>query len=273
MKKLALASMLAGAMMVTTSASAQETFVTIGTGGQTGVYYQVGGSICKLVNKNTDEHGIKCTHTTGSSVKNINGIRNGNLDMGVAQSDVQFKAYNGTSDKDFPEGAYEDLRAVFSVHAEPFTLVARADSGIKSLDDLVGKRVNIGAPGSGNRSTMEVIMERKGWTNDTFALASELKAAEMSAALCDNKLDAMIYIVGHPSGSIKEATTSCDSVLVPVTGQVIDDLVAEFPYYAKSVIPGKMYKGTDEDTPVFWRKKRRFVTAATVDEETVYQMV
>lgn len=271
MKKLALASMLAGALLVNTAASAEETFVTIGTGGQTGVYYQVGGAICKLVNRDTDTHGIKCTHTTGGSVKNINGIRGGDLDMGVAQSDVQFKAYNGTSPEDFPEGAYEDLRSVFSVHPEPFTIVARADSGITTLDDLAGKRVNIGDPGSGNRSTMEVVMAAKGWTNDSFALASELKAAEMSAALCDNKLDAMIYVVGHPSGSIKEATTSCDSVLVPVTGPEIDALVAEFPYYAKSVVPGGMYKGTDADTPVFG-VKATFVTSAKVDEAVVYEM-
>ncbi len=159
MKKLALTSVALGLAAGLTLAgasgptAAQEKFVTIGTGGQTGVYYVVGGSICRLVNKGTKDHGIKCTHTTGGSVANLNGIRAGDLDMGVAQSDWQYHAYNGTAPNKFPDGAYGDLRAVFSVHAEPFTVVARTDSGITTFEDLKGKRVNIGNPGSGQRGS------------------------------------------------------------------------------------------------------------------------
>jgi len=251
---------------------AQEKFVTIGTGGQTGVYYQVGGSICRLVNRGTKDHGIKCTHTTGGSVANINGIRSGDLDLGVAQSDWQFHAYNGTAPDQFPDGAYEQLRAVFSVHPEPFTVVARADSGIKSFDDLKGKRVNVGNPGSGQRGTMEVVMKEMGWSMDDFKLASELKSAEQSQALCDNKIDAIVFTVGHPNGSIKEATTSCEAVMVPVTGAAIDKLVNENAYYATATIPGGMYTGTDSDTQTFG-VGATFVASTNVDEETVYQMV
>ncbi len=251
---------------------AQEKFVTIGTGGQTGVYYQVGGSICRLVNRGTKDHGIKCTHTTGGSVANINGIRSGDLDLGVAQSDWQFHAYNGTAPDQFPDGAYEELRAVFSVHPEPFTVVARADSGIKSFDDLKGKRVNVGNPGSGQRGTMEVVMKEMGWSMDDFKLASELKSAEQSQALCDNKIDAIVFTVGHPNGSIKEATTSCEAVMVPVTGAAIDKLVNENAYYATATIPGGMYTGTDGDTQTFG-VGATFVASTNVDEETVYQMV
>lgn len=251
---------------------AQEKFVTIGTGGQTGVYYQVGGSICRLVNRGTKDHGIKCTHTTGGSVANINGIRSGDLDLGVAQSDWQFHAYNGTAPDQFPDGAYEQLRAVFSVHPEPFTVVARADSGITSFDDLKGKRVNVGNPGSGQRGTMEVVMKEMGWSMDDFKLASELKSAEQSQALCDNKIDAIVFTVGHPNGSIKEATTSCEAVMVPVTGAAIDKLVNENAYYATATIPGGMYTGTDSDTQTFG-VGATFVASTNVDEETVYQMV
>ena len=251
---------------------AQEKFVTIGTGGQTGVYYQVGGSICRLVNRGTKDHGIKCTHTTGGSVANINGIRSGDLDLGVAQSDWQFHAYNGTAPDQFPDGAYEELRAVFSVHPEPFTVVARADSGIESFDDLKGKRVNVGNPGSGQRGTMEVVMKEMGWSMDDFKLASELKSAEQSQALCDNKIDAIVFTVGHPNGSIKEATTSCEAVMVPVTGAAIDKLVNENAYYATATIPGGMYTGTDSDTQTFG-VGATFVASTNVDEETVYQMV
>ena len=249
-----------------------EKFVTIGTGGQTGVYYVVGQSICKLVNRGTKKHDIKCTApSTGGSVANLNAIRQGEQDMGVAQSDWQYHAYNGTS-KFEEQGANKDLRAVFSVHAEPFTVVARSDSGIKTFDDLKGKRVNVGNPGSGQRGTMEVLMAAKGWTMDDFKLASELKSAEQSQALCDNKVDAIVFTVGHPNGSIQEATTSCDAIVVPVTGAAVDKLVSENAYYAKASIPGGMYKGTDSEVETFG-VGATFVSSTKSDSDTIYVIV
>jgi TRAP transporter TAXI family solute receptor len=247
-------------------------FITIGTGGVTGVYYPTGGAICKLVNKQRKKHGIRCSvESTGGSVYNLNTIKAGELDMGVAQSDWQYHAYHGTS-KFKKGGANPNLRAVFSVHAEPFTVVARKDSGIKTFKDLKGKRVNIGNPGSGQRGTMEVVMAAMGWKKSDFALASELKSAEQSRALCDNKIDAMIFSVGHPSGSIKEATTSCDSVLVEVSGKVIDSLVNQHDYYRSAVIPGGMYRGSDSDTVTFG-VGATFVSSSDVPEKVVYQVV
>ncbi|MEH6443868.1 MAG: TAXI family TRAP transporter solute-binding subunit [Oceanospirillaceae bacterium] len=255
-----------------TAFAADKTFVTIGTGGQTGVYYVVGASICRLVNKKTKDHGIKCTHTTGGSVKNINGIRSGNLDMGVAQSDVQYNAYNGTNADQFPDGAYKDLRAVFSVHGEPFTVVARKDSGIKTFDDLKGKRVNVGNPGSGQLATMKVLMEKKGWTMDDFKLASQLKSSEQAQALCDNNVDAIIFTAGHPNGSIKEASTSCDVKLISVQGPVIDKLISDNAYYAKATIPAGMYSGTDEDITTFG-VGATFVSSTATSEAVMYEIV
>lgn len=252
--------------------AAEDKFIAIGTGGQTGVYYVVGQSICKLVNRDTGKTGIKCTApSTGGSIDNINSIRSGARGMGVAQSDWQYFAYNGTS-KFEDQGPYKELRAVFSVHPEPFTVVARTDSGIKTFEDLKGKRVNIGNPGSGQRGTMEVLMEKLGWSMGDFALASELKAAEQSAALCDNKVDAIIYAVGHPSGSIQEATTSCDSLVIPVTGAAVDELVGSNPFYAKAVIPGGMYRGTDQDVETFG-VRATFVSSTATDNDTVYAVV
>jgi len=248
-----------------------EQFITIGTGGQTGVYYVVGQSICKLVNRGQADHDIKCTApSTGGSVANINAIKEGSMDMGVAQSDWQAYAYNGAPE--FEGGQFEDLRAVFSVHGEPFTVVARSDAGIESFEDLKGKRVNIGNPGSGQRGTMEVIMGALGWSTDDFSLASELKSAEQSAALGDNKVDAIVFTVGHPNGSIQEATTTTEAKLIPVEGAEIDALVDENSYYAKATIPGGMYKGSDGDTSTFG-VKATFVSSASVDEETIYQVV
>ena len=262
---------IASALVAGTAATAQEKFITIGTGGQTGVYFVVGQSICRLVNRDSAKTGLKCTApSTGGSIANINAIKAGDMDMGVAQSDWQFHAYNGSSQ--FEGDKFDKERAVFSVHAEPFNVIVRADSGIESFDDLKGKRVNIGNPGSGQRATMEVVLDAKGWTLDDFALASELKPAEQAAALGDNKVDAIIYTVGHPNGSIQEAVSTVDAKLVPVEGEAIDKLVADNPFYAYSTIPGGMYKGTDADVKTFG-VKATFVTSADVDDEVVYEVV
>jgi TRAP transporter TAXI family solute receptor len=266
------ASLLAAAGLGTATTASASSFITIGTGGVTGVYYPTGGAICRLVNKGRKAHGIRCSvESTGGSVYNLNTIRAGELDMGVAQSDWQYHAYNGT-DKFADQGPNKDLRAVFSVHAEPFTVVARKDSGIKTFDDLKGKRVNIGNPGSGQRGTMEVVMAAKGWTKKDFSLVSELKAAEQSQALCDNKIDAMVYVVGHPNGSIKEATTSCDTVLIPVDGEAITKLVDDNPYYRIATIPGGMYAGSDADVQTFG-VGATFVSSTNTPPDTVYQVV
>ncbi len=264
----------AAALALTTGAAMaqNQTFISIGTGGVTGVYYPAGGAICRLVNRDRATHGIRCgVESTGGSIFNINAIRAGELEFGVAQSDWQFHAFHGTS-KFEENGAFEGLRAVFSLHPEPFTVVARADAGIKTFDDLKGKRVNIGNPGSGQRGTMDVVLAAKGWTTADFSVASELPPAEQAAALCDNNVDAMVYTVGHPSGAIQEATTACDTVLVNVTGPEIDKLIAENPYYRSATIPGGMYRGSDADVTTFG-VGATFVTSADVPEDVVYNVV
>ena len=264
--------LLATSVLLTGAAFAGGEFITIGTGGVTGVYYPTGGAICRLVNKYKKETGVRCSvESTGGSIYNINAIRAGELEVGVAQSDWQYHAYKGDS-KFASKGPFKELRAIFSVHPEPFTVVARADAGIKNFDDLKGKRVNIGNPGSGQRGTMEVVMKAKGWDKSVFKLASELKAAEQSKALCDNKIDAMVYTVGHPSGSIKEATTTCDATLVNVTGPAIDKLVKENDYYRYATIPGGMYRGNPNDTKTFG-VGATLVTSSKVSEKAIYALV
>ncbi len=267
--------LVAGAALLATNVlcARADTFITIGTGGVTGVYYPAGSAICRLVNKERKENGIRCSvEATGGSVDNINTIRDGELDMGIVQSDVQYKAWKGEGDEFKGQGPFADLRSVVSLHAEPFTVVARDDSGIRAFDDLKGKRVNVGNPGSGQRSTMEVVMQRKGWTLADFAPASELKSSEQAQALADNQIDAIVFTVGHPSGSIQEATTAADAHLVPVTGPEINALVKEFPYYSKTVIPGGMYRGTDRDVETFG-VRATVVTSAKVPDDVVYQVV
>lgn len=251
---------------------AEEKFITIGTGGVTGVYYPAGGAICRLLNRGRKDHGYRCTvESTGGSIYNLNAIRQGELDMGVAQSDWQYHAYKGSALFE-RQGPDKSLRSVFSMHSEPFTIVARKDSGIRHIDDLKGKRVNIGNPGSGMRATMEVVMKAKGWTMDVFSRVFEMKASEQGQALCDNNIDAMLYTAGHPNGAIQEVASTCEAVLVTVDGPAIDEIANSYPFYTYATIPGGMYAGNPNDVKTFGIKAT-FVTNEAVDEEIIYQLV
>jgi len=252
--------------------AADQQFVTIGTGGVTGVYYPTGGAICRLVNKGRKEHNIRCSvESTGGSVYNTRTIRAGELDFGVVQSDVQAAGLNGTG-AFADDGAYPELRALFSVHPEPMHVMARADSGITDVDSMKGKKVNIANPGSGTRVLAETLMKYSGLSADDFALAAELKSSEQAAALCDGKIDATIWAAGLPNGSSQEATSSCDVKIIPLAGENIDNLLAENSAYAAATIPGGMYPGNADDIPS-WGPKATFVTSANTSDDVVYAVV
>ncbi|MEO7245769.1 MAG: TAXI family TRAP transporter solute-binding subunit, partial [Rubrivivax sp.] len=259
-------------MLPAAPAMAQAKFVTIGTGGVTGVYYAAGGAICRLMNKDRARHGIRCSvESTGGSVYNINTIKAGELDFGVTQSDWQYHAVNGTKvfEKD---GKFPELRAVFSIHPEPFTVVARKESGVKKFEDFKGKRFNVGNPGSGTRASMEELLSALNMKMGDFSLASELKADEHGAALCDNKIDGFFYGVGHPSANIQDPTTTCGAQLIPLTGPAVDKLVAGAPYYAKVEIPGGLYANNPNATPTYG-VLATFVSSSKVPDNVVYEMV
>ena len=253
-------------------AVAQQKFITIGTGGVTGVYYAAGGAICRLVNKDRAKHNIRCSvESTGGSVFNVNTIKAGELDLGFAQSDVQFNATKGVGQFQ-KDGAWGDMRAVFSVHPEPFTVVARKEAGTKTFTDFKGKRFNVGNPGSGTRASMEELLAAMGWKLGDFSLAAELKADEHGPALCDGKIDAFFYGVGHPSANIQDPTTSCGAKLVSLTGPAIDKLVADKPYYAKATIPAGLYPNNPEATQTYG-VLATVVASTKTPADTVYQVV
>ncbi|PSU62052.1 TAXI family TRAP transporter solute-binding subunit [Photobacterium phosphoreum] len=271
MKLLAIISTLGG-ILFSSFATAADTFISIGTGGQTGVYYIAGQSICRFVNRTTDTHQIKCNApTSGGGVANVNGLRSLEYNFGIMQSDHQFKALNGLAPFQ-DHGKMTDIRAVFSLQSEVFTILAREDSGIHSFEDLKNKRVNLGNPGSGQRDTFEQILAVKNWNSDVFSLVSDLKPAEQAPAMSDNKIDAMSYFVGHPNGAIQEASTTTDTRLIPVTGPEIDALLKEKIYFTKAIIPGGMYRGNPNDT-VSIGGKAVLSTNADTDPEMVYQLV
>ena len=253
-------------------AAAQQKFMTIGTGGVTGVYYAAGGAICRLVNKDRAKHGIRCSvESTGGSVFNVNTIKAGELDLGVAQSDVMYNAARGlTQFKD--AGPYGELRGVMSLHPEPFTVLARKELNAKNFTDMKGKKFNVGNPGSGTRASLEELLTALGWKMSDFALASELKADEHGAALCDGKIDGFYYGVGHPSANIQDPTTSCGAKLVPITGPAVDKLIAEKPYYAKATIPAGLYPNNPQATDTYG-VLAVLVASSKTTPDTIYVVV
>ena len=224
-------------------AIASEKFVTIGTADELGVYYPTGGAICRLVKRGLKDHGIRCfVESTDGSIFNLKGIRQKELDLGIAQTDWVYHAYNGTEDFK-KDGPFSDLRSLFSLHMEALTVIARKDSGIESFRDLRGKRINIGAAGSGVRATMERLIQLEGWSKKSFKEIKEIKASKQGAALCSGELDAVVYIAGHPNGAINELANSCEIKILPVTGKEIDLLLMNSPFYFKTTIPAGMYRG------------------------------
>jgi TRAP transporter TAXI family solute receptor len=250
----------------------QQKFITVGTGGVTGVYYPAGGAICRLVNRDRAKHGLRCSvESTGGSVANVNLLKSGEIEFGVAQSDVQHNASKGMAQFQ-KDGAVGDLRAVFALHPEPFTVVARKEANITKFEDFKGKRFNVGNPGSGTLASMNELLGAMGWKMSDFGLASELRPDEHGPALCDGKIDGFFYAVGHPSANIQDPTTICGAKLVNLTGPAVDKLVAERPYYAVATIPGGMYPNNPQPTTTFG-VQATIVSSAKVPADVVYTVV
>ncbi|MEA1967299.1 MAG: TAXI family TRAP transporter solute-binding subunit [Thermodesulfobacteriota bacterium] len=253
---------------------AKTTFVTIGTGGITGVYYPTGGAISKMVNQQKKMYGIRCTvESTGGSVFNVNAVMAGDLEFGIVQSDRQYQAVYGSKASEWAGKPQKDLRAVFSIHPEGLNLLASVNSGIKSIGDLKGKRVNIGNPGSGQRQNSIDALTAAGLDYKNDLDAEGVKASESPGLLQDERIDAFFYTVGNPCGAFKEATAGKVKVrFVPITGPGIDKLVAEKPYYAKALTPvPRFYPGAVNDAPVeSFGVKATLVTSSKVSDDVVY---
>jgi len=277
MKKICLIGLAAAVALVFSlvhvdTSAARVKFVTIGTGGVTGVYYPTGGAIGKIVNKKRKEYNLRVTvESTGGSVFNVNAVMAGDLEFGIVQSDRQYQAWHGIKDwKD--KGPQKKLRAICSFHPESIVLVAGDDTGIDTFMDLKGKHVNIGNPGSGQRGNSTDALKACGIDWETDMRAEGLKADESAKFLQDGRIDAFFYTVGHPNGSIKEATSGRRKVhFVPVTGKCIDDLIAKWPFYAKAYIPIKFYPmASNEENVDTFAVKATFVTSADIEDDVVY---
>jgi TRAP transporter TAXI family solute receptor len=278
--RLALAATLA---VITTSAWAQEQapdqaapsepdLAWMGTGSVAGVYYPVGVSLCRLVNQHRPETGLRCAATPSEgSVGNIRSLRDGTFQLAIVQSDNQAEAVAGTGP--FADaGPFEGLRSVMSLYPESLAVVARADAGISSIENLAGKRVALGGPGTGTRTIADALLDALGWTPASFAATPDIPPERVSDALCSGEIDAFLYAVGHPALVIQEATTTCDARLIDAAGPAIDELVSSRPYYVSATIPAGLYRGNEAAVSTFG-VTATLVTRADYPDDTVYGIV
>ena len=223
------------------------TTVSLGTGELNGVYYPVGQAICEIVDRDTKKYGVRCSAegTAGSSY-NLDAIRNGDLEFGIIQSDVGYAAYNGVGS--YTDKPFDELRSVLVLYPELVTIMVRADSGIREIADLAGRRINVGRLGSGAFATWDAIEASLGWTNAKKAEVTDLPADAASHALCAGEIDANLFVMGHPSGAVQKQLSACSTSFVPVTGPEMDSLVSSAPYFQKGFIPGAVY-GLSAETP------------------------
>ena len=225
--------------------------VMIGTASPTGIYYPLGGSICRLVNLDTSRHGLRCSEEPSSgSVANIESLRRGRLDVGIVPSDVLADAVAGQGSFT-SRGPATGLRILFAGPGEMLTVVARKELGIRTVAEVRGTRINIGNPGSRQRANMDRVMAILGLRRSDFVDVRELPAAEQYFAFCVKALDVIVYSVGHPDGLIQDVTRTCQGRLVDVSGPAIDRMLSAYREYERTVIPGGTYWDNPADVRTF----------------------
>jgi TRAP transporter TAXI family solute receptor len=259
------------ALFLSANAISAQELITIGSSSATGNYYATGSTICKLINLDRKDHDIRCAvESTGGSLYNVGGLRDNELEFAIIQSNWQQHAFSGTSQ--FTEqGPTPKLRSMFSLYAQPLNLIARSDSKIVSLQDLPGKRINLGEAGSDDRDMMQTVLQSMGWSESDFATAAELRKSEAEQALCANQLDAIAYIGAHPNNSIKSLSYKCDIKLIPVSSAEIDQVVNDNPYYTYSVLSKDSYPGTTAEVENFG-VMATLVTSSDVSDDIAYNV-
>lgn len=268
--KVLIVAVVALGLLISAPPAMAKTDVLFGGASIVGVYYQVALQISNLMNRNMGDKYNYIGRPTGGSVFNINAIIRETFDFGVAQSDRNYQAFNGLADWDGKP--VTNMRSVFSMHAETVMLVTRKDTGIKTVPDIKGKRINIGNPGSGQRFNAEEVLAIYGIDQEKDIRAEGLQQHEASRALVDRKIDAFFYTVGNPSAAIEEPAQSTDIVMVPLDHPEIKKLADEKPYYVFTNIPAGTYRGVDYDVPTY-AVTATVISHENVPDEVVYDMV
>ena len=219
-----------------------ETFVNIATGGTAGTYYPIGGAIAEVLNK--DAQGVNASaQSTGASVANINMLKDGQVDMAIVQNDITYYAVNG---KEMFENKVDNLRGIASLYPETCQFVVLEDSGIKTIADLKGKRVAVGAAGSGVEGNVRQILKAYDMSYDDID-EQFLSFAEGATALKDGTVDVACLTAGYPTASVQDVASQKKIRLLPIDNDKIESLMKEYPFYTKTTIPKGTYQGFDED--------------------------
>jgi TRAP transporter TAXI family solute receptor len=252
-------------------AFAQQKFFRIGTGGTAGTYYPIGGLIANSISA-TSRHGVanlvSSAVSSNGSVANINAIASGASESGFTQSDVAYWAYSGTGLYE-GRGKVEDLRLIATLYPETLHIVARADSGIKSVADLKGKRVSLDEPGSGTIVDARLVLAAYGLTEKDIR-AEYLKPGPSSEKMRDNSLDAYFFVGGYPAGAIVELAATAGITLVPVSGPEADKLLSQQKFFAKDTVPADTYKGVGKCETI--SVAAQWVTSTKQPDDLVYEI-
>ncbi len=260
------------------STDKKEIFVSVGTGSTTGVYYPVGQAIAKILNTKYDEHKMRLSaQSTAGSVFNVNALIRGNIELGLVQSDRQWQVKNAEAEWQGKSDAAKDLRAVFSIYSETVSLVVPAADGIKALEGLKGKTVNIGPQGSGIRGNALDILKAAGldWQKDI--VAESLSPNEAPRMFQDNRVDAFFFTGGQPSGVLTEASSGKRKIsFLPLNKKLTQALVKQYPYYSEDVISYKHYpqavKNVEGDNVTTLAVRATLMTSAKVPEDVIYSV-
>ena len=220
-------------------------FLNIGTGGTAGTYYPIGGAIAEVLNKEIPGMSASA-QSTGASVANINMLGDGEIDLATVQNDIAYYAAHGT--EMFKDKKVDGLQGIASLYPETCQFVTLKSSGIKSLAELKGKRVAVGAVGSGVEANVRQILAAYGVTYNDID-AQYLSFAEGASALKDGNVDVAVLTAGYPTASVQDIASQNPVRLLPVEEKIADDLIAEYPFYTKTVIPAGTYAGFDEEVP------------------------
>lgn len=254
-------------LYITTSQAT--TLVTLSSGSKKGLYYPVSGLLCRMINKVNSEHELRCSVLPSQgSIANIHDLKNNKVQFALVQSNVQFNAYNGIGN--FAQsGAFKNLRSLFSLHSESFTLVAQKGAGINEVKDIRGKRINLGAKGSGEREMLDKLIQLNKWQRGNFKRVFELNADEQSKALCSNLIEVMVITAGHPNKLLQETAKACDIVFIDIDEKSVNKLIEQNPFYEKTRIPQSLYPKLEKDTDSIG-VTATLVTSSEVPEDVVY---
>ncbi|MGB9840569.1 TAXI family TRAP transporter solute-binding subunit [Thermovenabulum sp.] len=243
-------------------------FITIATGGTAGTYFPLGGALADIWNKNIK--GVNATaQSTGASVANVNLLRDGKADVIFVQNDIAYYAANGT--EMFKDNKYEDIKGLTTLYPETIQIVTLAGKNIKSVADLKGKKVAVGAAGSGAEANARQILEAAGITYNDIS-AQYLSFAEAANNLKDGNIDAAFLTAGFPTAAVQDIAASKKIELISLDDALVSKLMEKYPYYTKIVIPANTYSGVDHDVNTV-AVKAMLAVSSKMDEETAYNLV